>query len=75
MIIAAIRQVLITRRKELGLTRSGVAKRMGVSSTHVTNLEEGVVTSPGIDMVTRWADALGYDMELNFKNRAKDVNV
>ena len=54
---------LIARRGELGLTQAQLAERMGVAQPRVAEWEGGK-TTPGLDTVERWADALGLVLHL-----------
>ena len=46
------------RRLELGLTQSGLAKRLGVTPQRVTQIETDAATSPTLKQVQQIAKAL-----------------
>jgi len=46
-------------RAERNLSQFDLAKLVGVSPTHISTIETGKVTNPGIELVERIADALG----------------
>jgi len=50
-------QNVVRRRKELGLTQTQVAERMGVSSPGYNQIERGI-SCPSLDVVERVATAL-----------------
>ena len=75
-VMRALRDALLQRREELGISRAELARRMRsrdgrrVSDTYVLQLERGDVANPAIDTVTRWADALSLNVEITFNHRA-----
>jgi transcriptional regulator with XRE-family HTH domain len=56
---------LARRRKDVGLTQSEVAVRMGTSQAVISRLESGL-TDPSFDLVERFARALGVSIEVSF---------
>lgn len=53
-------------RMELGITQQDVAERMGIAQTAVSRLEIGA-HSPSLDMVERYAEALGCRLKIEKK--------
>lgn len=53
-------------RMESGLTQQDVAERMGIAQTAVSRLEIGA-HSPSLDMVERYAEALGCRLKIEEK--------
>jgi transcriptional regulator with XRE-family HTH domain len=54
-------------RMEQGLSQDALSYLSGISSPHyVCKMEKGLRT-PRIDMVSKWADALGYRLTLEPK--------
>lgn len=49
-------------RKAAGLSQYGLARRIGVSSTYIQNLERGKVRHPGDVYVTRLAEVFGVQV-------------
>lgn len=52
------KKVLLSR-KDLDLTQVELAKLVGVSRSHIANVETGRVTNVGLDILTALAQALG----------------
>ena len=63
----AIIHDLIDTRKAWGMSRADLAELMPCTESHLEKLEDGRAT-PSFRMLTRWADAMGYDLAL--KQRA-----
>lgn len=53
-----LREFLVERRETLGLSQTGLAKRMGTTQSAVSDLETGETVDPGIGTISRWAQAL-----------------
>lgn len=53
-----MKEIIVIRRKELGLTLEEVANRVGVSRTTVQRWEKGVLQNPGRDKIAALAAAL-----------------
>ena len=51
---------------ESGITQQDVAERMGIAQTAVSRLEIGA-HSPSLDMVERYAEALGCRLKIEKK--------
>jgi transcriptional regulator with XRE-family HTH domain len=60
----AVRHRLYVRRFALGLSQRQLASRMGTSQSEISNLEKGM-HDPGIDTLTRWAEALGLRVRVS----------
>jgi DNA-binding XRE family transcriptional regulator len=54
---------LRAKRIELGVTQSEMARRLGISQTHISVLENGVKI-PSIERVEAYAAALGLQLSL-----------
>lgn len=54
---AIFRTRVRSRRLELGLTQTEVAKRMGTNQSFIAAMEAGT-RAPGLDVVAKFADAL-----------------
>lgn len=57
---------LKARRIELGITQQDVADKMGIAQQSVTRMERGGV-SPSIDMIERYAEAVGCRVKIEKK--------
>jgi transcriptional regulator with XRE-family HTH domain len=55
-------------REAAGLTQSQVADHLGVRASSISNWENAI-REPTIENVTSFADACGYDMNLDFRSR------
>lgn len=64
-----IRRILARRRRDLGLAQREVAKLMGVDHSTVSILEGNIVRRPNLYMIIRWAEALGYTIDLTFAEK------
>ena len=53
-------------RMESGITQQDVAERMGIAQTAVSRLEIGA-HSPSLDMVERYAEAVGCRLKIEEK--------
>lgn len=56
-------------RMEQGLSKATIAERLGIDPTahrQLTNWEEGT-SDPRLSSIERWADALGYELDLHPK--------
>jgi transcriptional regulator with XRE-family HTH domain len=58
-----MKEIIVIRRKELGLTLEDVANRVGVSRTTVQRWEKGVLQNPGRDKIATLAAALQVSPE------------
>lgn len=55
-------------REDSGMTKSALARKMGVPHRSVAKLENGE-HSPTVQSVSRWADALGFEAQVEFVPR------
>lgn len=59
-------ETVATRLKSLrerrGLSQNALAERSGVSNSTVSRIEKGVISSPGVDVLRKFADALRVDL-------------
>ena len=58
-----MKEIIVIRRKELGLTLEEVANRVGVSRATVQRWEKGVLQNPGRDKIAALAAALQVSPE------------
>lgn len=58
-----MKEIIVTRRKELNLTLEDVARRVGVSRGTVQRWEKGVLQNPGRDKIAALAAALQVSPE------------
>ena len=58
-----MKEIIVTRRRELGLTLEDVANRVGVSRATVQRWEKGVLQNPGRDKIAALAAALQVSPE------------
>jgi transcriptional regulator with XRE-family HTH domain len=56
-----LREKLVEWRALRRMSQREVAKRMGTAQSHVSTLEAGE-TAAGVDVLARWADALGLEV-------------
>lgn len=59
-----IRNTLVVARQAQGLTLAAVAERMDCHLQQLSKAEHPDGPVPGIDLLARWADALGYEIAL-----------
>lgn len=50
------------RRTELGLTGYALARMVGITPTHLAEIEAGQIKAPRVDLAIRIADALQSDI-------------
>jgi DNA-binding XRE family transcriptional regulator len=58
------------RRKELGLSGNALAKKVGISATHLHEIETGRIAAPSVVLALRLADALSVPVETLFGRAA-----
>ena len=63
-------QALETRRAELGLSRSAIARQLGVAQPMISRLFSGQIENVELKTMIRVADALDADLELSIRPRA-----
>lgn len=56
---------LVTARIAQGVSQGAVASRLGVSQPHISNLERGN-GSPKIELLERYAEAVGLKLSITF---------
>jgi transcriptional regulator with XRE-family HTH domain len=61
--IGQVRDRLRNRRKALGWSQKQLADAMGTVQSHVSELENGRI-GMGVEMLLRWAGALGFGLQL-----------
>jgi DNA-binding XRE family transcriptional regulator/predicted RNase H-like HicB family nuclease len=66
----AIRLALRWKRQDLGLTQAEFGKRLGVTRQAI-HLFEAKGANPRLDTLEKIADALGVDLEINFRERKR----
>lgn len=66
--LARLGCTLRNRRREHGLTLTGLSERTGLSVSHLSGIERGVV-SPSFKALERLADVYGLEVLLVFKRK------
>ncbi len=62
---------IIERRKQMGLTQSQLAKRMGVSEPFIAKIENDEAVNLSLETLVKIADALDSEVEINFHSAKK----
>ncbi len=65
---ALVNQMLRARAKA-GLTQDAVAQRMGTTKSAISRLESAGKHAPSLATLKRYADAVGYELEVKFVRR------
>lgn len=60
-----LRQQLIARRKQLGLTQTALAHKMGLTPTSLNGLETGLRSNPTLETLAVWCRALDARLNLD----------
>jgi DNA-binding XRE family transcriptional regulator len=60
---------MLRARTKAGLTQDAVAERMGTTKSAVSRLESAGKHAPSIATLKRYADAVGYELEVKFVRR------
>jgi transcriptional regulator with XRE-family HTH domain len=60
-----LRQRLIARRKDLGLTQRAVAARMGIDNAVLSLLENGKNPNPTTNLLATWCRVLGGSLNVD----------
>lgn len=60
-------------RKTLGMTQTALASAAGISQNRVSDIENGRTSSLRIGTLSRYADALGCDVEIRITPRKKEA--
>jgi len=64
----AVRQTLVERRQEMGLTQGDVAKAMGTGQSYISVFERGGRSKePLYSTVQRYAEALGLTLKMTLE--------
>jgi DNA-binding XRE family transcriptional regulator/predicted RNase H-like HicB family nuclease len=66
----AVRIALRWKRQDLGLTQAEFGKRLGITRQAI-HLFEAKGANPRLDTLEKIADALGVDLEINFRERKR----
>lgn len=66
----SVMDVLVQIRKDKGLRQVDVAKSLGIGQPAVSELESGV-TSPRLDTLARYAEALGLTLSISLEEDAE----
>ena len=64
-------QILLEARKEAKITQSELAKRLKVTKSYISRIENGVI-NPSVATFYRIINALGMKVELSFRSQAED---
>ncbi|TAF98843.1 MAG: XRE family transcriptional regulator [Betaproteobacteria bacterium] len=65
----ALANQMLRARAKAGLTQDAVAERMGTTKSAISRLESAGKHAPSIATLKRYADAVGYDLEVKFVRR------
>lgn len=65
----SIRMVLRKRREELNIPQWEVARRIGMGQGAFSDIETGKTRRTRIPTLVKWADALGYSVDVSFKEQ------
>lgn len=57
------RMQLVNIRKDAGLTQKDMRDKTGLSIACISNIENGEDTAPTLKSITKYLDALGYEMK------------
>jgi DNA-binding XRE family transcriptional regulator len=60
---------MLRARAKAGLTQDAVAERMGTTKSAVSRLESAGKHAPSIATLKRYAEAVGYQLEVKFVRR------
>ena len=60
--------IILSARRNTGLTQEEIAKRMGTTQSAVARLESGLASGkwPSMNSLERYAEALGKKLEIRF---------
>lgn len=61
---------MLQARKERRMTQKELADKSGIYQADVSKMERGL-SNPSLSTIQRVADALGVDVQINFKMRKK----
>lgn len=56
------RTLMRNYRAELGISQAELARRMGRKQSYVSELERGIVETPGLVVMSKWAESLGFSI-------------
>jgi transcriptional regulator with XRE-family HTH domain len=62
-----IRLLLGKSRQKKRISQSILADRINTQQSHISDMESGK-SNPSLATLVRWAEALGYEVELRLKN-------
>jgi len=68
---------MLRAREQTGLTQSQIAEKMGTKQAAITRLESALSNgthSPSLRTLKRYAQALGYQLDIRLKPHAKVVS-
>lgn len=79
LMMDAIRETLKAQRIKLCISRGEVDRRMGMSygtgsSCYTARLETGDIKWPSMNMIIRWADAVGLDFSMLFRPKSSSTD-
>ena len=67
---ASLRRQLVALRQEAGLTQEEVGKRLNTAKSNISRLESvNSAISPKLSTIKDYADAIGYDIRIEFVPR------
>lgn len=64
----ALIEQLIKCRKEKRITQADISNATGIQRPNISRLESGKY-NPTLDMIVRVADSIGYEVEINLKEK------
>ncbi len=64
----ALIEQLIRCRKEKKITQADISEATGIQRPNISRLESGKY-NPTLDMIVRVADSMGYEIEINLKEK------
>ncbi len=70
-----LRRKLVSLRQNAGLTQEQVADKLHTNKSNISRLESVSSTiSPKLSTIADYADAIGYDIKINFVPKKKEHN-
>ncbi len=71
-----VRRQLVALRQSAGLTQEQMAQKLNTNKSNISRLESvNSDISPKLSTIVDYADAMGYDVRLDFVPRKKSANI
>ncbi|MET0698963.1 MAG: helix-turn-helix transcriptional regulator [Mycobacterium sp.] len=70
-----LRNLLLQRRRELGLTQRELGRRTGMKQANISELETGHIDKPTLDTLARWASGLEITFQVQLSYAQATVAV